>query len=412
MRALVVRIGARRLALDPAHAAGAARRPPLTRVPGAPPALAGLVALDGRAVPVLTLDGADPGPFVLKFAGEPAALAVDAIEGFAEAPDAEPLDLAALRAQALADASPRANAAPAAKPAPATGGEERALLEFALGGQRFALPLAQARAVIALPDLTPVPGADAIVRGLAPFGEGVLPVVELADLVGVAPSGPRARAIVVEIGGAPVGLAVEAPVAIRRLPRRAVSLAPAALNRGQGEARVAEVARTDAGLILILAPALLFDEATTRRLEALAVAAAPAPKPEAAEAEEAFVLFRLGDERYALPADGVEAVAPPPKAPPSSIAATLVHRGEVFALVDARARFGAPAGVPGAALILRAGGLSAGLLVDAVEGVARFPRSRLEPGPRAPFDRVAEGPLLIADPASLLGQALADLRRA
>jgi purine-binding chemotaxis protein CheW len=243
---------------------------------------------------------------------------------------------------------------------------------------------------------------------------------------------------------------------IRRLPRRAVSPAPAALNRGQGEARVAEVARCDDGLILVLAPALLFDEATTRRLEALAVAAAPAPKPEAAEAEEAFVLFRLGDERYALPAAHVEAVAPPPKqhvmrrpaseaaggsastptsrrqaavdggleaaAPKrgraqenllaSSLAPTLVHRGEVFALVDARARFGAPAGVPGAALILRAGGVSAGLLVDAVEGVARFPRSRLDPGPRAPFDRVAEGPLLIADPAALLGQALADLRRA
>ena len=75
-----------------------------------------------------------------------------------------------------------------------------------MAGQRFGLSLSETRAVLAAPaHLHSVPEADAFVLGLAPDGEGALPVVALADLLGLS-RGPSTRVVVVEIGGAPVGL--------------------------------------------------------------------------------------------------------------------------------------------------------------------------------------------------------------
>ena len=434
MTALAFRVGAKVMALEAEEVAAVARRPALTRVPGAPPALAGICALQGRMTPVIELSRAlslseGAGALLLALRGaEPVALAVDQVLGFSDDSSVERLDLRSVLAQALQPGE--ATAPLQVRPAPARKrGDLQALgfLAFSLGRQRFAFPLADVRAVIPAPaELLPVPGADPVVLGVAANGEGVLPVVELAALLGL-PAAGQGKLIVVEIGGAPVGLRVERIFGALRLASHAVSPAPAALNRGAGEARVTEIARDASGLTAVLAANRLFDDATTQRLEALAQAAPQCAQPARTVAEAAILVFRLGNERYGLPVEVIEAVgkppaklAVPPNAPPF-LAGVTSHRGETYPLVDLRLRFAATGAAKARAVIfIRSGEAAAGLLASAVEGLARMPREKLERAPAVvgdagalfarAFATEAEGrPLLVADPASLLGQARRDL---
>jgi purine-binding chemotaxis protein CheW len=305
---------------------------------------------------------------------------------------------------------------------------EASFLAFLLAGQRFAFPITEVRAVIRAPvELVAVPEATPVVLGLTPYREGVASVVDLARLLGL-PSqetSPLTRLVVVEIGGAAVGLRVERALGALRVSSRAISSVPALLNRGAGEARVSAIARSASGLTAILAVNRLFDEETTRRLEALAVAE-PAPERAAAEGGEPVLVFRVGAERFGLPAASVEAVTKSPtvvsRAPnaPAFLAGAIPHRGQAIPLIDARLRFGADCAAGGVVVVVRRDALAAGLWVDAAERLVRLPRSRIEPAPPLFGDAGAlfvsvsvlehEGrPLLVVDPDALLAQAQRDL---
>ena len=462
--ALVFRVGARMLAADAADVTAVARRPALTRVPQAHAALAGLGALKGRATPVIELaellGGGGDGAQLLVLRGEnPVAVAVDEIEGIRERDDdaVEWLDLHETIAHVFQKVSVREpsalRAASIAETRVDEGGRELSFVQFMLAGQRFAFPIAEVQAVIRAPaELVGIPEADPVVRGLTTYGEAVLPVVELADLLGLPRSVERAqgRLFVVEIGGAAIGLRVERVLGALRVKRRAVSPAPLVLNRGAGEARVTA----------ILAVERLFDEATMLRLNALAVSAPARVAPEAvAGAVEPLVVFRLGEERYGLHAAAVEAVArapadlvAPPNAPPF-LAGVVSHRGEAIPVIDARARLGAPASprsvglqadegaIPrverpaakrsawtptlrepqnGVVIFVRRGAIAAGLLVDAVERLAHLPRSKLDRAPSLAGDAgklfasvsaadLEGGLLLIVEADALLSLARRDL---
>jgi purine-binding chemotaxis protein CheW len=471
--ALVFRVGARVLAADASEVAAVARRPALTRVPQAPAALAGLGVLKGRATPVIELaellGGGGKGAHVLVLRGEnPVAVAVDQIEGIRERDDGavDWIDLRATIAHVFAKAAvlePRSLPAASAAEARMDSGErELSFVEFMLAGQRFALPIADVKAVIRAPaEWVEVPEADPVVRGLAPYGEGALPVIELADLLGLprAVEGAEDRLFVVEIAGAAVGLRVERALGALRVKARAVSPAPLLLNRGLGEARVTAIARTPSGLTAILSVDRLFDDPTMQRLNAMSASATARETPEAAvDPAEAVVVCRVGDERYGLRAAAVEAVgrAPtkleaPPNAPPY-LAGVMSHRGEAIPVIDVRACFGAASprsvglqaaegaiprvgrlaakrsawtptlreGLAGAVIFVRHGAIAAGLLVDAVERLAHLPRSKLDRAPPLADDAGAlfasvsvadlEGrPLLIVEADALLSLAQRDV---
>jgi purine-binding chemotaxis protein CheW len=434
--ALVFRLKARTFAVDAAEVAGVARRPPLSRVPHAPAALAGIGAFEGRAMPVMELarlldDGEGGGDRVLLLrGGEPAAVAVDFVEGIREASrvSCEWLDLRAIIApvfQHSARPSRRVFASDAQSSA-ADVGRECGLLAFALAGQSLAFPVEQVRAVLREPaEMIAVPGADPVVVGLSPYRDGVLPVVELARLIDLPapPPGRHVRLFVVAIAGAPVGLRVERALGVLRIAQSCISPAPAALNRGAGEARVSAIARTPSGLVAVLAADRLFDEETMRRLQAVAAPAA-ARAAVASEPQDSVVVFRVGEDRYALPVEAVEAVAAPglvssaPKAP-GFLAGVMPHRGAALPVLDARLRFGVAPAARGVVIVVRRGGAAAGLWVDAVERLAHWPRSALAAAPALAGDagallaglstQDAGRPLPIVDADALLAQARRDV---
>lgn len=82
---------------------------------------------------------------------------------------------------------------------------------FLSGGQRYGIPVAQVREVAELPHITPVPRTAIHVRGVANLRGVMVPVVDLAQLLGHSRPAPRSvtPTVVLRDGREDVGLIVD-----------------------------------------------------------------------------------------------------------------------------------------------------------------------------------------------------------
>ncbi|MDN3565575.1 chemotaxis protein CheW [Paeniroseomonas aquatica] len=241
------------------------------------------------------------------------------------------------------------------------------VLCFRVAAETLALPAAEVAEIIRLRPVTRLPQGPASLLGLIALRGGILPVVSLAGLLGLAQAAatPAARIIVLQRGQR-VGLLVDA----------VAGLAPAA-----GQRR------------LELAPLLARDFA-----QALRRAEAPPPAPTAAPAaapEQALALlgFTLAGQHYALPLERVLEVARMPAevtglpAADAAMTGVMQRRGGLLPLVSLRALLGLPAPDRREARIIvarlggRPGGHRVGLVVDALQAIWRVPGEAVEPVP-------------------------------
>ncbi len=407
----------------------------LTRVPRAPAALLGIAGHRGAALPVLSLamlrggDHAAPAPasrIVVMASTPPLGLWVDQVAGFRGGEGTQAIawrqlaDEAFRQPDAPAPApAPLAGAAAAAAPAPIPASEaqdELSLLPVHLAGQDYALKLADIEDIAAMPEaIAPLPGGDPAMLGVALVRGATLPLLCLRALLGLPPDPGRprsARILVVRVGGAAgclAGLRVDGVRRIVRVRPSAIDPVPHILSRFSGEARIAAICRLDGGarLLPLLSAALLFDAATTARLQHARAAAETSPHgtaqpaPDTGQAAESFLVFRLGTARFGLAASSVEAVVRHPglvtKVPraPAFLQGLMNLRGQALPLIDQRLRFGIPAASPPRhVLVVGQGGQRAGFCVDAALGMMRLDPAGLRALPQAGqagclFDRVA-----------------------
>ncbi|MDP3173213.1 MAG: chemotaxis protein CheW [Phenylobacterium sp.] len=452
-RVIRFRAGGRRYALDANHVAEVFRRPRVTRVPHAPSSLDGVANLRGAVVPVVALARLLNRPetptsgerVILLRADEPLGLAVDEVMAVEDAPTpggmrlveadgAEPIDLESLLAEAFAGLArrERPDRSVHAVVAAVEVAADVAFLEFRLAGQAYALALDRVREVILSPqDLASLPHADAVGIGVVEHRGGLLPIVSLHALLGLAAATPQAgaRVVVAAIGEASVGLLVDEVRAILRTPQDMVGAVPTVLNRGAGEASIDAIVRAPHGLVAILTSERIFREETVARLLAEGRQETSAMSAQDAEDAEQFVVFRLGAERYGLPIAAVDEVMDLPKslarAPraPAFVAGVVSHRGEAMPIIDQRPRFGVEGAAPATGrrvVVTTVGGRRAGFIVDAVEDIRRVTASAVREAPQLSsdggrlFDRVADidpqgGLMLLVDPGVLLDQAERDV---
>lgn len=157
-------------------------------------------------------------------------------------------------AQALLDARARELARPMV-PERASG----TLLEvarFRSGGQEYALETRFVHEVLRSTELTPLPGAPPLLRGLTLLRGEVLPVVELGPLFGRPVSGSGSGVLLIGLGRADLGLSVEAVEEVVLLSRDTLLPPPATI--------AAEAARLVSGIhregtLLLEGEALLSD---------------------------------------------------------------------------------------------------------------------------------------------------------
>jgi len=130
-------------------------------------------------------------------------------------------------AQALLDARARELARPSVAEKPS--GSLLEVARFRCGGQEYALETRFVHEVLRTVELTPLPGAPALLRGLILLRGEVLPVVELAPLFGRPASGRGSGVLLVGLGRPDLGLAVEEVEEVALLPRDTLLPPPATL---------------------------------------------------------------------------------------------------------------------------------------------------------------------------------------
>ncbi len=488
-RFLTFRIDQRRYALPAEDVAEIILLPPVARLPHSPKCLLGLGNLRGTVLPLvdprqmldLTAFAPGAGSRGIVLAGStPVALAVDAVNalialnpdqmetapamlaeergekllGAFPAPDGQGavkvLDLAAMLTSAFRD---RPGNRPGQARVRRTGGQaaangqvaeaaadEQLLLSFAVAGQDYALALGSVREIVPLPDaVSRVPRAEAVLLGVISYRDSLLPLLSLRGLLGFAAldrnrteneSHGGGQVIVLLVGGVLVGLVADRVRAIIRADASQIDAAPPMLAaRTGGEARISSIFRGDGGrhLVSVLAPETLFREDVMRRLGSSE--GMPSPAPETATETQGqiarFVVFRLGDEEFALPISAVDEVARVPdtitRVPktPKFLEGVINLRGEVLPVVDQRRRFEMPKFSGGAArrlIVVHTERHRAGLIVDSVSEVLRWPENRIEPPPNLAheasglIDGVINVPatgrmILLLDPSELLTRA-------
>ncbi len=422
-RFLVVALDAEetRVALPAQRVRGLAPVPALTRVPGAPAALAGLAGRRGAALPVLDLARllapaarpAPPGRMVLAEAGEPVGLLVAGVVGLtAEPGGAAILDVSDLVAGLLARRVAGSAASPAlggragtAEPGPRP---DVGLMALTVAGRSYALPLDAVEAVTRLPEPVAPNPANGTDLGTMPWRGRALPLLCLSARLGLGASPGRRVAV---LGG--IGLVAEGVGPVLRVRPEAIDPVPRALRRG-GPA-TGFVRLDDGTLVCLLSP------------EALAPAGAqdpessPAPAAPVVAGAEPMVVIDLAGRAYGLPAGAVRGVQRAPEAltrvpgAPHTLAGMLAMRGGALPVIDLRRCLGLPPGgeAGGRRLVtVEAGGVRAGLLVDGAARLVRRTSGAIRPVADARdvgVTRVAELPeglLGLIDPAALLGRAV------
>jgi chemotaxis signal transduction protein len=86
------------------------------------------------------------------------------------------------------------------------------------GGERYALAVTDVTEVGELGEVTPVPGSAPEVLGLHNLRGQVVPVVDLAAMMGLGDRGELSRVVIAESGNRRAGLAVEAVEGIEAVP--------------------------------------------------------------------------------------------------------------------------------------------------------------------------------------------------
>jgi purine-binding chemotaxis protein CheW len=136
-------------------------------------------------------------------------------------------------------------------------GDEVQLVVFRVGSQAFAVNIFQAERVLRYQEPTPLPDAPAFLEGVFPFGEQVIPLVDLRKRLEVAaPVRDETRVVVLSLDVGPVGVVVDAVLAVRKVPADAIS-PPSTLVKGLAAEFISGIVVLEGRTVVILAAARL-----------------------------------------------------------------------------------------------------------------------------------------------------------
>ncbi len=449
-RRLVFRVGEHKHQINAAHVMEVVRAAHITRVPHGPDALAGIMNLRGKPLPILSMNSVLHGgharaPFegkiiVYDHAGA-LGLLVDDVMRLSNNTGSHPIEGLASRLDAAFKPT-RLTTADRARHRSSVSEPEKtsriiALLSFLIAGQLYALPLEDVREVALFPadKVSAVANNASAVIGIIPSRDGVLPIVSLASLLGldVHEAGHLGSYVVeVEHDGEPIGLVVDEIEVIHRLSEDAIDAVPALLQKGRGDAQIEAIGRVSGTgrLISILSPEKLFaHQDVALALAKNAEAKTIVKKEENRESLEQFLIFQLGGESYGMPVRSVDEVIRVPEditrvpGAPQFVMGVINLRGKAIPLIDQRTRFDTPSiqqSAKSRAIVLTLGRLQAGFVVDEVSEVKAISSSALSEAPDFSsteadvFDRVAHieqdgRMILLIDPQQLLTRAEQDV---
>jgi purine-binding chemotaxis protein CheW len=415
-------------------------RTDITPVPGAPSFVLGIVNLRGSIIPVLDsrlrfhLTPKAPTSktriIIIDLAGQPTGLMVDSVAEVVKLDDFTLRDtpplVAGVRSDYLAgmvtaanrlitlinleklldsaEFSLRANLAERAGETRVLGAgtveeqeqvvEDLPYVTFTLGRESFGINLKMVEEIIELPSVTKVPDAPPYVLGVICLREQVLPLLDLSKMLHAEPAERPVdpdMVILLSFGQAKLGIVVDGIQEIIRIREEDMLPPPQTLSEREATTLEGVVLRPDrmVSLLKILDIVTGEDQA---KIAAMSTSLIPeqTEDTQAAGHELPMVVFRLGSEAYSLRLHEVREIimvgniTPIPRAP-AFIEGVLNLRGEVMPVIDLRSRFGLPRQAVSSVsriVITPIGGVSTGLIVDAVDEVKSVDQRHLEDPPK------------------------------
>ena len=273
---------------------------------------------------------------------------------------------------------------------------QTALVSFELGAQEYALPLDRVREIVPMPKyMSEIAGSETAVLGVVTSHNRLLPLVSLRTLLGLREPDNResGKVIVVSMGNGSVGIVADRTREILRVDPALIDPAPALLTRGDGEAEIKSICRIESGkrLVAVLSPDRLFHNDLVSKV--LSEAGNDNDSTAVAENDmndEQFIVFKLGAQEYCLPIWAVAEIARVPdqvtgipKAP-AFIDGIVNLRGTVLPIVDLPRRFGLVSSETTSGrriLVLAAGGVPTGFVVDSVSEVLKVTVDAIQAAP-------------------------------
>ncbi len=282
------------------------------------------------------------------------------------------------------------------------GNDELQLVSFDVEAQEYAIAIEDVQEIVQAPEtIIHIPHSQSHVLGMMTLRSRLLPLVSLRRMFDLPdrPLDEKSRIVVLALGSASVGMAVDGVSEVLRVSKDHVDAMPVLLARMGDLSDIAQICRLDQGkrLVSIITARALFDNSSIK--EALtAVSQRDGAVEESAERDEGqddddeqLVVFRLDKEEFGVPIASVqEIVRVPdtltrvPHAPPF-VEGVINLRGSMLSVVDLRVRLGLrPVARSDSQriMVFLLDGMRTGFIVDQVAEVLKIPKAAIEPGPR------------------------------
>jgi len=150
-----------------------------------------------------------------------------------------------------------------------TTGDDIQVVVFLGGDQEFALEISQVDRILRYKAPSPVPSAPAFLEGVLPYGDGVVPVVDLRKRLALpAAQQDETRIMVVTLDGHLVGMVVDGVREVLRIDSRRIA-APPPMVRGLAAKYILGVLSLDERTIILLQAGRLFSGEERLQLEAV-----------------------------------------------------------------------------------------------------------------------------------------------
>jgi len=153
--------------------------------------------------------------------------------------------------------------------------DEVQLVVFRVGDTEFGFNIFQVERVLRHQAPEPLPNAPPFLEGLLPYGDGVVPVIDLRKRVGApAPVSDETRIIIVELEQGRIGVVVTAVREVLRVAAERVT-PPPALVRGLAAAYISGIVRLEQRTVIALAASKILTSTERIALDGLLVESKP-----------------------------------------------------------------------------------------------------------------------------------------
>ncbi|MHB8067865.1 MAG: chemotaxis protein CheW [Desulfobaccales bacterium] len=435
-------------AVDMAPVQEIIRVPEVVRVPLAPAALDGLANLRGKVLPILSLrrmfgfveqEHDDATRAVVVDVGQPLGFVVDRVASVVGVEPGQIEDVGAIRSTVDTDllsglikdvaghamimvldfekliqrefteiAAIAKSTGMAGTLSGSAGGEEEEasdelqLVSFDVDGQEYAIAIEDVQEIVQVPEsIIHVPYSASHVLGVMTLRNRLLPLTSLRRMFGLPdrPLDEKSRIVVLALGSASVGVAVDGVSEVLRVAKVDVDAMPALLALEGEFADISEICRLDGGkrLVSIISARKLFDHSSIK--EALSTVndldqetgQEAAALEEDLDDDEQVVVFRLGKEEFGVAIASVQEIVRVPEElirvpkAPRFVEGVINLRGSVLPVIDLRLRLGleqVERSDRQRIMVFLLAGVRTGFIVDQVAEVLKIPKAAIEPAPK------------------------------